>query len=94
MAIALSTKHQTNLILLLNKLKIMTRRNLSGIYIFEKFEGEEKREPTCFEDCTEATQDKWLDSLENEALKNLAKHLGNALVEVGDYAGVIKGQQQ
>ena len=72
----------------------MTRRNLSGIYIFEKFEGEEKREPTCFEDCTEATQDKWLDSLENEALKNLAKHLGNALVEVGDYAGVIKGQQQ
>ena len=72
----------------------MTRRNLSGIYIFEKFEGEENREPTCFEDCTEATQDKWLDSLEKEALKNLAKHLGNALVEVADYAGVIKGGQQ
>ena len=72
----------------------MTRRNLSGIYIFEKFQGEEKREPTCFEDCTEATQDKWLDTLEKEALKNLAKHLGNSLVEVADYAGVMKAGEQ
>ena len=35
----------------------MRRRNLSGIYIFEKFEDEKKREPTCFEDCSEETQD-------------------------------------
>lgn len=68
----------------------MIRRNLSGIFIFEKFEGEDKREPTCFEDCTEATQDKWLASLEPEALKNLAKQLASTLVEVADFAGVAK----
>lgn len=68
----------------------MIRRNISGIYIFEKFPEDESREPTCFEDCTEATQDKWLDSLDNEALKNLAKHLGKSLTEVADFAGIRK----
>jgi len=51
------------------------RRNLTGIYIFDKFEGEEKRQPTCFEDCQESTQDEWLESLEREVLVNLAKQL-------------------
>lgn len=46
------------------------KRNLSGIYIFEKFEDEESREPTCIEDCTEKTQDRYLNSLEKEALVN------------------------
>lgn len=68
----------------------MTRRNLSGIYIFEQFEGEDKREPTCFEDCLPATQDKWLASLDNEALQNLSKHLASTLVQVADFAGVRK----
>jgi hypothetical protein len=62
----------------------MRRRNLSGIYIFDKFEDEEKRQPTCFEDCQEETQNRWLDSLEIEALKNLAKMLGEKLRLVGD----------
>ena len=66
----------------------MKRRNLSGIYIFEKFEGEEKREPTCFEDCTEQTQDRWLNSLEPEALRNLAKHLGKTIVLIADQFGI------
>lgn len=60
------------------------RRNLSGIYIFEQFEGEEKRQPTCFEDCTEKKQDEWLESLEHEALRNLAKQLGKSLRSIGD----------
>ena len=68
------------------------RRNLSGIYIFDQFEGEPKRQPTCFEDCTEATQDKWLDSLEPEAVKYLAKKLANKLIEVADFAGIQGGQ--
>lgn len=68
----------------------MERRNLSGVYIFEQFEGEPKRQPTCFEDCTEETQDKWLASLDVEALKNLAKHLAGTLIEVADFAGVKK----
>ena len=62
----------------------MRRRNLSGIYIFDKFKDEDKRQPTCFEDCQEETQNRWLDSLEMEALKNLAKILGEKLRLVGD----------
>ena len=62
----------------------LKRRNLSGIYIFEQFEGEEKRQPTCFEDCTEAKQDEWLESLEHEALRKLAKQLGKSLRGIGD----------
>lgn len=62
----------------------MTRRNLSGIYIFDKLEGDVHRQPTCFEDCSEEKQDEWLDSLEPEALKELAKMLGKKLRLVGD----------
>lgn len=62
----------------------MKRRNLSGVYIFDKFEDEEKNQPTCFEDCQESTQDRWLDSLEPEALKNLAKQLGKTIRTIGD----------
>ena len=51
----------------------LNRRNLSGIYIFHKFEDEERREPTVFEDCPEERQDEWLSSLDAEAVKNLAK---------------------
>lgn len=32
------------------------RRNLSGIFIFDKLEGEEKSTPTCLEDCTPETR--------------------------------------
>lgn len=66
------------------------RRNISGVYIFEKFDTDERRKPTCFEDCSEETQDKWLDSLEPEALRNLAKLLGKSIVEIADFAGVEK----
>lgn len=62
----------------------MKRRNLSGIYIFDKFEDEDSRKPTCFEDCSEEKQDEWLNSLEPEALKNLAKMLGQKLRLIGD----------
>jgi hypothetical protein len=70
----------------------MTRRNISGIFIFDQFEGEEKRQPTCFEDCTEETQDKWLDTLETEALKNLSKQLAETLIGVADFAGITRNE--
>lgn len=60
------------------------RRNLSGIYIFDKFEGEEKRKPTCFEDCLDSTQDEWLQSLTKAELTSLAKQLGNTIRSIGD----------
>lgn len=68
----------------------MIRRNLSGIYIFDKFKDEEKREPTCFEDCQESTQDKWLEGLEREALISLAKQLGKAIRDIGDELNLIR----
>jgi hypothetical protein len=60
------------------------RRNLSGIYIFDKFDGEDKKTPTCFEDCQEHTQDIWLESLEREALISLAKQLAGSLKTIGN----------
>lgn len=62
----------------------MTRRNLSGIYIFHNFENEDKREPTCFEDCPEEKQDEWLNTLFEESLKSLAKQLAKSLRAIGD----------
>lgn len=66
------------------------RRNLTGIYIFDKFEGEEKRQPTCFEDCQESTQDRWLRSLDKEALVNLAKKLGETIKLIGDQLDLVR----
>jgi hypothetical protein len=65
-------------------MKELNRRNLSGVYIFHKFEDDEKRQPTCFEDCPVEVQDRWLESLGPEAVKNLAKILGRRLRQVGD----------
>lgn len=62
----------------------MNRRNLSGIYIFHKFDDDDRKRPTCFEDCPEEKQDEWMDSLEPEAVKNLAKQLGKTIRDMGD----------
>jgi hypothetical protein len=62
----------------------VNRRNISGIYIFHKFEDEERREPTCFEDCPESKQDEWMNSLDPEAVKNLAKQLARTIRSIGD----------
>lgn len=66
------------------------RRNLTGIFIFDKFEDEEKRQPTCFEDCQESTQDEWLESLEREALVNLAKKLAETIKYIGDELDLVR----
>lgn len=60
------------------------RRNLSGIFIFEKFENEDKKQPTCFEDCNEETQDKWLNGLTIVQLKQLSKQLGETIKNIGE----------
>lgn len=36
------------------------RRNISGIYIFDQFPDDEKRQPTCIEDCQQETRRAWL----------------------------------
>jgi hypothetical protein len=68
----------------------MVRRNLTGIYIFDILPGEEKRQPTCFEDCQEETQDEWLASLEREALVNLAKQLGKTIKGIGEQLDLMR----
>jgi len=65
------------------------RRNLSGIYIFYKFENEEHREPTVFEDCPEEKQDEWMNGLEPDALKSLAKQLGGTIRTIGNKFDLI-----
>ncbi len=69
----------------------MNRRNLSGFYIFEKFDGDEKRQPTCFEDCTEETRDKFLDSLSKEGLRRMVVSLGETLREIGQQFKICNG---
>lgn len=48
----------------------MERFGLSGIYIFDTLDGEDKRQPTCVEDCREETRKAWLKSLNRMALDN------------------------
>lgn len=71
-----------------------TRRNLSGVYIFDTLPGDDKRQPTCFEDCTEEKQQEWLDSLAPEAVKNLAIQLGKTLRTIGDQFDIIAGYEE
>lgn len=77
-----------------DKTKELKRRGISGVYIFDTFPGEEKRQPTCFEDCQKETQDKWLDSLEPEAVKRLAQLLGNKLTEICDTFGITTKEEE
>lgn len=69
------------------------RRNLSGIYIFHKFEDEDRREPTCFEDCPIEKQDEWLNSLDSTAVKNLAKQLAGTIKEIGEQLNLVRGDK-
>jgi hypothetical protein len=71
-----------------------TRRNLSGVFIFDTLPGDERRQPTCFEDCTEEKQKEWLDSLTPEALKNLSLQLAKTLRTIGDQFDIICGEEE
>lgn len=68
----------------------MKRRNLSGIFIFDKLEGEEKPTPTCLEDCTPETRLKWLEGLEKRALINCIEHLCETINEFGELLDIYK----
>lgn len=66
------------------------RRNLSGIFIFDKLEGEEKPTPTCLEDCTPETRLKWLEGLEKGALTNCIEHLCETINEFSELLDIYK----
>lgn len=65
------------------------RSNLSGIYIFDTLEGEEKRTPTCIEDCREETRLRWLNSLEKEDLINAVERLCVTLKSISKQFEII-----
>ena len=64
------------------------RRDLSGIYFFDKFTNEEKM-PTCFEDCTIEKQEEILNSKNLEWVKALALLLSRKLKEVGKQFDIV-----
>lgn len=67
------------------------RRNLSGIYIFDQFPGEDKRQPTCLEDCQEEVRLKWLEGLEKEALIKTVDLLCGTLRDISDQFRIVRG---
>lgn len=59
------------------------RRNLSGIYIFDILPQDNgKRNPTCLEDCNEATRLTWLEGLEADAVVRTGQYLNECYDKV------------
>ena len=63
----------------------LKRRDLSGIYIFDTFPGEQKRQPTCIEDCQQGTRRKWCMAQTQDCLRDTIKHLAQTFKETTDY---------
>ena len=63
----------------------LKRRDLSGIYIFDTFPGEQKRQPTCIEDCQQETRRKWCMAQTQDCLRDTIKHLAQTFKETTDY---------
>ena len=63
----------------------LKRRDLSGIYIFDKFPNEERRKPTYVEDCQQETRRKWCMSKDKDYLRETIKMLADSLKELADY---------
>lgn len=62
------------------------RRNISGIYIFDKFPDEEKRLPTCIEDCQQTTRRKWvMERKDSEYTKKAIIMVYDAFLRLCDY---------
>lgn len=57
----------------------------------DKLDGEEKQHPTCFEDCTVETRDKFLNSLSREGLQSMVVSLGETLREIGQQFKIQNG---
>lgn len=63
----------------------LKRRDLSGIYIFDTFPNEERRKPTCIEDCQQETRRKWCMEKTKDCLRETIKMLADSLKELADY---------
>lgn len=66
-------------------MKELKRRDLSGIYIFDKFQTDERRKPTCVEDCAQNTRRKWCMSKNEEYLRNVVRMECETFKDLCDY---------
>ena len=64
------------------KMKELRRRNISEIYILDKFPGEDKEQLTCIEDCQEDTRVQYLTKLDLTALIEVLKQLTEIIVKM------------
>ena len=65
--------------------KELKRRNISGIYIFDKFPTDDRRKPTCVEDCQPATRKKWMEKHETDYLRNVIEQLADSFKKLTEY---------
>lgn len=63
----------------------LKRRDLSGIFIFDTFPGEERRKPTCIEDCQQETRRKWCMSKTPDYLREAIKMLADTFKDICNY---------
>lgn len=73
--------------------KELKRRNISGMYILDKFPTDERRKPTCVEDCQMATRKRWMGAHEKEYLRNVIGQLADSFKTLTEYChdgGAIK----
>ena len=63
----------------------LKRRDISGIYIFDTLPGDEKRKPTCVEDCTQEKRREWCMSKDKDYLRNVIKIMADTFKDLCNY---------
>lgn len=69
------------------------RCNLSGIYLFDRLEGDEKKKPTCIEDCSDNVREKWLESLDSQGLIRTIHILCRTIKDISNQFGIIASHE-
>lgn len=75
----------------------LKRRDISGIYIFDKFPTDKKRKPTCVEDCTHGKRMEWCMSKDEDYLRNVIEQLANTFRDLVDFChseGCVNDEQR
>ena len=73
----------------------LKRRNISCIYIFDTFPSDDRRKPTCIEDCRPSVRRQWMMNRTKEYLRNVISELAASFKELADYChkeGAIKDE--
>ena len=63
----------------------LIRRDISGIFIFDKFPTDKRRKPTCIEDCQQETRRQWCLSIDKDYLRSAIEMLAESFKELCEY---------